>query len=113
MQFLHFAATRRTEIAQTSVAQIEKSVQEDEAARLRQVAQAKEGELDAQLLQLQNERDALITFLAGVPDLIHDASSDVRDKAATKNRISELNEAIALIQKELAHQAPGRPTTES
>lgn len=97
-QFLRIAAERHEEIGQASVEQIEKSVQEDEKARLRSEGVLDEIELRARVMALENERDSIISELAGVPNLQATHVSNPGDKGAMRSRLADIERELAAIR---------------
>lgn len=96
-QFLRIAAERHTEIVRDVVAQIEKSVHDDEQAR----ALGQEAGLRARVMTLENERDSLIAALAGVPgaDPLH--FKEGADKATMRARLAEVDSELASARSKL------------
>jgi hypothetical protein len=95
-QFLRVAAERHASIAATSSDAIDRSVHEDDAARKRIESRALEDA--AKAFALENERDAIIAALSGVPAASLDWSEASPDKASLRARLVEVNaelEALA------------------
>ncbi len=88
-QFLRFAAQRFPEI-RDRVAEVQQSVLADEEARRRldDAAAARE----AELRQLEDERDQIVAALSGTPNTVVAQPSD---RSSLKARLEELNRAIA------------------
>lgn len=100
-QFLHIAAERHKDIAKESVEQIEKSVLEDEQARRRTEVMQGESVLRSRILLLENERDNIITRLAGVP-IVDPARQGVDlDKESLRARLAEIDREITTAQSSL------------
>jgi hypothetical protein len=98
-QFLRIAAERNTSIAVSSIDVIERSVQEDDAARRRIESRALENA--AKVFALENERDAIIAALSGVPTASLDWSETNPDKSSLRARLAEVNaELEALVVSE-------------
>ena len=97
-QFLRIAAERHKEIGQASVEQIEKSVQEDEEARRRSEVILDEIDLRARVMALENERDSIISALAGVPNLQITQAGDASDKAAMRSRLADIERELAAMR---------------
>jgi hypothetical protein len=99
-QFLRFAAAQHREIRPEHVEQIEKSVLEDERAKRLGEKSSEQIEANARLFALENERDAIISTLAGVPSS-RPAAREVPDKATLRARLIEIETEIAAIREEL------------
>jgi hypothetical protein len=93
-QFLRFAGTRFPEI-RAGVDKVEKSLREDEQARIKQL-EALEAETPiTSVREIEDERDRIIALLSGAPGSID--SAQVRDRAALRARLGALNAELALI----------------
>lgn len=97
-QFLRIAAERHKEIAPATVEQIEKSVHEDEQARRRTASALEEVELRARVMALENERDSIISELAGVPNLQASRLKGTIDKSAMRSRLADIERELATLQ---------------
>jgi hypothetical protein len=96
-QFLRIASQRHTEITQASVDQIEKSVQEDEQARRLLQSIPDEIAVRSKVLTLENERDSIISKLAGVPNLQSTLGGDASDQQALRSRLAEIEKELAVL----------------
>lgn len=94
-QFLRIAAERHKDIDQKSVEQIEKSVLEDELARRRTEVALEQSGLHARILALENERDHIISSLAGVPVIDSTRQADAVNKDGLRARLMEIDRELA------------------
>lgn len=94
-QFLRIAAERHKDIDQKSVEQIEKSVLEDELARRRTEVALEQSGLRARVLALENERDHIISSLAGVPVIDSTRQVDALNKDGLRARLMEIDRELA------------------
>ena len=88
--FLRIAAQSRPGIPQQSIEDIERSLRVDEEARRRQDVAEETATIRARLVDLETERDALISSLAGVPGYDFEASGERKDKVFLRLRLSEV-----------------------
>jgi hypothetical protein len=100
-QFLRIAAERHKDIAQEKVDQIEKSVLEDEQARRRTEIGREESDLRARVLALENERDSIISHLAGVPSIDSIRQGSIVDKDFLRARLAEIDRELVSAQSSL------------
>lgn len=93
-QFLRFAAQRHPEI-QEGVDEVEKSLREDERARMRQNEVAAARESEARLRELEDERDQIVGALAGTPG---PSLPLVNDRAELRRRLELIDAEMAELQ---------------
>jgi hypothetical protein len=97
-QFLRLAAERHKEIGAESVEQIEQSVLEDERARRRVENSVENIETAARTLALEDERDAIISALAGVPGARLAPPADQAEKVILRQRLIEIEKDLGLVR---------------
>ncbi|EGY02187.1 hypothetical protein AZA_49093 [Nitrospirillum viridazoti Y2] len=95
-QFLRFAADRFPDI-RSNVAKVEESLLADEEARRRQDDAAAALERGLKQRALEDERDQIVTALAGTPGGL---AAVPGDRAALRARLEELNKQIKSISEE-------------
>jgi hypothetical protein len=95
-QFLRVAAERYQEIAHERVEEIERSVREDEALRLLIESERADNDRRRRTLALENERDVLISILAGVPGGYASQPPQTIDRATVRTRLAEIDSELAL-----------------
>jgi hypothetical protein len=99
-QFLRFAATQHREICPEHVEQIEKSVLQDERAKRMGERSTEQIEATARLFALENERDAIISILTGVPGS-RPTVEEAPDKATLRARLIDIETEIAATRERL------------
>lgn len=107
-QFLRFAAERFPGI-KPNVSKVEESLLADEEARRRQDDAAAALERDATLRALEDERDQIVSALAGTPGGM---AAVPGDRAAMRARLEELNRQIRAMSEEVGlsiHHSEGEP----
>lgn len=89
-QFLRFAAERHPEI-KANVDQVEKSLLDDKKARRRQDELLESQNVQAQVWELEDERDRIIAVLSGAPGTL----SPVReDRIVLRDRLKEVDSQL-------------------
>jgi hypothetical protein len=91
-QFLRIAADRHPEI-QEGVEEVEKSLLDDEKARKHQQHAARQREINARIVVLEDERDQIVAALSGAPML--DKTKLSSDRAELRRRLEALNAELA------------------
>jgi PIN domain-containing protein len=94
-QFLRIAAERYQDIAHDRVDAIERSVREDELLRVLVEDERADREQRHRLLALENERDVLISILAGVPGTYASQPAQTIDRAALRDRLAAVDDELA------------------
>lgn len=97
-QFLRFAAERYPDI-KSNVAKVEESILADEEARRRQDDAAAALERDSKLHALEDERDQIVSALAGTPGGISTLPIS-GDRATLRARLDELNREIRSVSED-------------
>ena len=87
-QFLRIAADRHPEI-KAGVTEIEKSLREDEQAKMRLDGAAKASELRQRITELEDERDVIISTLSGAP-MRGELPQPTTDRSALRARLEAL-----------------------
>ena len=111
--FLRIAAERHPEIPKESIAEIERSLRVDDEARRRQDGAEEAATLKARLVDLEAERDTLISSLAGVPGYDLGAAGDRPDKATLRSRLSDIDAELRALRDSGATDAPAPETAQT
>lgn len=110
-QFLRIASRRHGEIAQSTVEQIERSVREDDEARRRGETVGRDANLRARVVVLENERDSIISALAGVPSFEPKRQKNAPDTSSMRSRLAEIDSELVvartLLDRRSDHAIPG------
>lgn len=96
--FLRIAAERHPEIPSESIAEIERSLRVDDEARRRQDGAKEAAILKTRVINLEAERDTLISSLAGVPGYDLGTAGERPDKAMLRLRLSAIDAEIRALR---------------
>ena len=108
--FLRIAAERHPEIPQASIEEIERSLRVDDEARRRQEGAEEAATFRARLVDLETERDTVISSLAGVPGYDIGSQAERPDKASLRSRLAEIDAELRALRDNVSSDASGSET---
>jgi len=97
-QFLRIAAQNHGEIEPGKVERIEKSVSDEQDARKRMESQISDRALLSTMIALENERDVIISALAGLPTVDLTRMKESGDKTGMRVRLVEIERELVEIK---------------